>query len=109
MGKVQSIVNRHRDEAALEMHEQIEAGILQEVNNAAIEEFGVIRAVTAIGKFLSANAFRGLQQWLDQGKYKAFGYSDITHFLNECPRSPMTKNQYYDRLALIEREGDEGY
>lgn len=109
MAKVESIVNRHRDAASEELHEQVEENITQAMHAAAVEEFGAIRAITSLGKFLSANAFRGLQKWLEDGKYRSYGFPDITHFLNEHPNSPMSKNQYYDRLAVLEKEGDDGY
>lgn len=107
--KLAKVLDGHREEVAEDLHGEIAARIEQDQIISAGEEFGAIRAAGAIGQHLSAAAFRGLQQWLEAGNYRLYGYEDITHFLNEYPKSPMRKNQYYDRLALIESEGDQAF
>jgi hypothetical protein len=104
--------------------ERIERG-LQVVENTAVKSLesastraklieasqllGAVRATNTLGRNIAAQSFRGLMLFRDRKDHEAFGFERFDDFLNEHPQSPMTKNQFYDRLNVIEREGDEAF
>jgi cell division protein FtsB len=59
----------------------------------------------AIAANLSAQTILALQRFQQEKKHEALGYDTFDKFLNESPYSPMTKPQYYDRLAIVTKHG----
>lgn len=72
----------------------------------AHEMFGAIRAVHNLGKMLSAQSLHALQMFQQQKGHEEYGFSSFDEFLDGYENSPMTKNQYYDRIKLLKKEGD---
>jgi hypothetical protein len=67
---------------------------------------GAVQAGLNISKSVSARSIRVLQDFLEAKGYEAFGHESLTDFLNNSPHSPMSKSQYYDRLEILDKEGD---
>jgi len=61
----------------------------------------------AISTNLTAQTIRALEHFQAEGQYKSLGYTTFVDFLEKSEYSPMSKRQYYDRLALIREHGDE--
>ncbi len=72
----------------------------------ALMKMGGINAVNGLSIALSAQVMRALQECQDEKIHENFGYQRFADFLDNWPHSPMTKNQYYDRIKLLENEGD---
>lgn len=58
---------------------------------------------------LSSQEVRALEQFQQSKGFEALGYQTFVDFLEKSEYSPMSKRQYYDRLALIREHGDEIY
>ena len=73
---------------------------------------GAITAMDAIAmslsSTLSSQALRGLEKIEQEKLYLSLGYETFVEFLNSDD-SPVTKNQYYDRIKLLNSEGDQLY
>ncbi len=63
----------------------------------------------AISANLDAQTVRALETFQKEKMFKALGFDTFDKFLDESEFSPMSKRQYYDRLALIRGHGDEIY
>ncbi len=81
--------------------------------NAALvqsgQRLGAIRVTQNLGQHISAQSFRALILFRDEKDFEALGFARFDDFLNQHPDSPMTKNQFYDRLNALEREGDSAF
>lgn len=67
---------------------------------------GGIKAADRISSALGAETMRALIRFQNEERYKRLGFDNFVGFLNNYESSPMTKNQFYDRKALLEKEGD---
>lgn len=72
----------------------------------AAQALGAVRATLAIGRTLTRGAFQRFHQLVKTEEFKVLGYDTVVDFFSSDD-SPMTKNQYYDRLNALEREGSE--
>jgi hypothetical protein len=104
--KVQDIRERARDEIATAEWSQAmdERRIYRTIDDAQM--LGAVKATMSIGRTLAIGAFQRLRKMIEDETYKSFGYATAVDFLNS-EHSPLTKNQYYDRLAAVTREGEE--
>lgn len=75
----------------------------------ALVYLGGIGAISNLADKLSAQAIRALEVFEQSKGYKALGYDTFKDFLNESRYSPVSKNQYYDRLGALTQEGDAAY
>ena len=75
----------------------------------ALMYLGGIGAIKSLTDKLSAQAVRALEAFGESKAYELLGFKTFADFLNESPYSPLTKNQYYDRLNALEAEGDAAY
>lgn len=73
------------------------------------ELVGASRLAQKLADTLGAQNMRALEFLQDSRSYEAYGYKTFAEFLDNCPSSPMTKNQYYDRKKLLEIEGDQEF
>ncbi len=67
---------------------------------------GAAGALLTVSQKLNAEFIHMLEQFAETKGHNALGFSNFDSFLDESPYSPMTSNQYRDRKALLEREGD---
>lgn len=87
---------------------------LEKQDNAARESdsqllwqiVGGVKVSRSLVENLSAQTMRAMKRIEEDKLYRAAGFPDFASFL-ASPNSPMTKNQYYDRLKLLENEGSE--
>jgi hypothetical protein len=87
--------------------ENLEAAHRQSTMSDALQLLGAIRATQTLGRSISAQSFRALMKFRDEGGHVALGFERFDDFLNNFPTSPMSKHQFYDRLKAIESEGDD--
>lgn len=73
------------------------------------EIMGAARLADEMVKQLSSQAMRVLQAFRDEKGYLAYGHKNFDDFLDNHPRSPMTRHQFYDREKLLGIEGDGGF
>lgn len=73
---------------------------------------GAITAMDALARSFSASmssqALRGLEKIEQEKLYLSLGYETFVEFLNSDD-SPVTKSQYYERIKLLNSEGDQLY
>ncbi len=76
---------------------------------STLEMFGSIRTFQQLANVFSAQFIRGLQLFQQREGYKSFGFSSMDDFLNEYENSPIKKTAYYEKLHLLEKEGDAAF
>ena len=79
----------------------------QELLALAVDSSRTLGAISAIGRLgagLAAQAFQEFEDWLAKKRYLEMGFANEVDFLNSS-LSPMTKNRYFDRKRLLEKEG----
>jgi len=96
-----------------ELDTQQEIEIDENFKREAFMAIGMIAAVPAIVKSINAHLgskhILALREFQERKLYKGFGHDNFADFLTNSPHSPMTKNQYFDRLNLMLKEGEETY
>jgi hypothetical protein len=83
----------------------------QQVIQASMLVGGAVALETVgrkIAEQLSSATFRALEQLAETEAYKALGFETFVDFLNSS-YSPLNKSQFYERKALLEREGDQTF
>ena len=104
--KVQNIRDNARDQIAeAEWSEAMEGRAFQRAIDEA-QTLGAVKATISIGRTLAIGGFQRLRKFIDDESFKSLGFNTAVDFLNS-DRSPLTKNQYYDRLAVLNKEGEE--
>lgn len=106
-------IDRVKDEHA----EQEFQALLKNADESAIRDtifiLGQIkhndRIANAFHANLSAQSIRALETVQKLKRHEVMGYATFEQLLTESPYSPMSKRQYYDRLALLRKHGDEIY
>ncbi|HYG09844.1 MAG TPA: hypothetical protein VD835_07725 [Pyrinomonadaceae bacterium] len=58
-----------------------------------------------ISRYCNAEGMRALARFAEIKGYKALGFDSFDEFLDKYPRVPMTRGQYYERKALLDKEG----
>ena len=106
MRKTQSAAENGKELVTQKAQESLTVARISEEAADALKLLGAVQAGLNISKSVSARSIRALQSFLDSEGYKVLGHDNLTDFLNNSPHSPMTKNQYYDRLEILDREGD---
>jgi hypothetical protein len=66
---------------------------------------GGFNAASKIAQVINSELMRGLEIFQEERIWAALGFANMVDFLNS-ERSPMSKAQYYERKALLEKEGD---
>lgn len=98
-----------KDEDAQEHFEKLKAYHDESATNEAIFILGRIRQNEHVGEAiyanLSAQTVIATERFLKEKKYEALGFKTGDDFLNNSAYSPMTKHQYYDRLAMVNKHG----
>lgn len=106
-------ISQLKDEHAAEIVDQRNAADETKAQMEAMFFLGRVKQIDhdarAVATALSAQAIRALEHFLGEHKYKVLGYQTGVDFLEKSEYSPMSKRQYYDRLALIREHGDEIY
>lgn len=107
--KIDEVKDSHAAELVDKRAEQHE----EHTKNEALFFLGRVKQnehlAVAISTNLTAQTIRALEHFQQEDGYKALGYATFVDFLEKSEYSPMSKRQYYDRLALIRDNGDEIY
>lgn len=100
--KIREVEDQHAEETLqnhLQNHSQ------QEMTKAAFA-IGAIAAISNLSRVLSSKSMRDLMIFQEMKMHETLGFSRFDDFLNESEYSPMTKSQFYERKAVLEKEGD---
>lgn len=102
-----------KNEEALVKAEKIESMALTNEQNDVVFFLGKLQGAKQVTqglmRLISAQVVGALEQLQQEEKYKLFGHETFVDFLNNSPYSPMKKDEYYDRKALLEKEGETTY
>lgn len=105
--KLQERIRKVQDEHAgeqlqshLELHKQID-------RDRALLLLGGFKTASRIAHAINSEVMRSLEMFQQERIYEAFGYERFVDFLDNCEHSPMSKTQYYERKALLDKEGDQ--
>lgn len=106
-------IDRAKDEHADEEFNKLKNYHEEQAFTEAIFILGRIKQndhlAGAIAATLSAQTMRALERFQQEKKFKALGFPTFDKFLDESPHSTMTKNQYYQRMALVRKLGDDPF
>jgi hypothetical protein len=94
------------DNTGTQLQREFDAAKEAAERDAMLIMLGRAQASDSISVTLSAQVIRGLEFIEETKKYRTLGYERFTDFLKHCGLSNMTKNRYYDRKKLLDREGD---
>lgn len=93
-------------QTAIEHHAEATGSIL---HTDALFMLGGLGAINRLSEKLAAQTIRALEAFGEAKGYESLGYQTMVEFLDQCPHSPLTKHQFYDRKAALEIEGDAAY
>jgi hypothetical protein len=83
-------------------------GSEEKLRQARMMEFvGAALALGQLAQSLSAQTIKAWETFQQQEGYKAYGCKTWVDFLENHPAMGLTKNQYYDRKNLLDKEGEE--
>lgn len=68
---------------------------------------GGVTVAKKVAASLNAEAIKTLSRFQEQKMHEDLGYATFVDFLTESEYSPLTKTQFYEGKALLEKEGDE--
>lgn len=77
----------------------------QQARDRAMQLVGGFKTAAKIAQVIDTEWMRGLERFQEQREYLSLGYATMVDFLGSDD-SPVTKSQYYERKALLEKEGD---
>lgn len=81
---------------------------IETAKNVSIIEFiGGAKVISKLTAALNSQLLIGLKQFQEQEGYRAYNCQTWVQFLKEHPELDLSKNQYYDRIKLLENEGAE--
>jgi hypothetical protein len=99
-------IEQGKETVALQASSHLAASQLTDQMVEGLKLLGAVQAGLNISRSVSARLVRVLQEFIEAKAYEAFGRDTLTDFLNNSPHSPMSKNQYYERLEILDKEGD---
>ena len=100
--RLDEIVDEHADEAVAAHRAQVD----REARDRSLLLLGGFRAAQQIANAINSEVMRALEIFQTERMYQAFGYDRFVDFLEEYAHAPMSKAQYYERKALLDKEGD---
>jgi hypothetical protein len=102
-----------KNEEAIVKADKIEALALTNEQTDQAHFLGLLQGARELArgldKLVSAQVVNALDQFQKEERYKLFGHLTFVEFLNQSAYSPMKKDEYYDRKALLEKEGESTY
>lgn len=104
--KLQQRIRQVEEEAADEQLTSHLAEHKQRARDRALMLVGGFKAASKIAKVIDSEVMRGLEIFQKDEIYLSLGFLTMVDFLNS-DQSPLTKSQYYERKALLEKEGDQ--
>jgi hypothetical protein len=69
---------------------------------------GKVLALSSIRRAINSQELLGLKLFQSEERYKDLGFDNFVEFLNS-EHSPCTKSQYYERIKLLDSEGEQTF
>lgn len=79
----------------------------QKANVEIYEVIGAAKVINRLTTSLTSQLLLTLKRFQENESYKAYGCDTWVQFLKEHPELDLSKNQYYDRIKVLEAEGAE--
>jgi len=105
--KLAKKIREAEDEVAAEIESSRLEEFAAENQNRALFILGGVTVTNRLADALGSEAIKTLLRFQDEQLYLALGYSKMVDFLSESEFAPMSKQQFYDRKALLEKEGEQ--
>lgn len=109
MDKLQTRIRAVEEEHAQEI---VADNFKQHDENRKAKAFLVLGGFLAVDKVtraLSSELMRAMIKFQEEKLYEPLGFDNFVDFLNNSDYAPMTKNQFYERKAVLEKEGDHAF
>lgn len=106
MDKLQERIREVEEEFAGEMVARNIEFHTQKFKEDSLVLLGAIRATDRWATLMSSGAMKALIRFQEEKRHEAFGYDRFAYFLAKSEHAPMTKAQFYERKALLEKEGE---
>lgn len=106
MNKLDKRLREVQDEHAEEFWQEHIDAHQRRAEQAALFVLGGIRAVDRAASALSSECLRALIRFQEEKRHEALGFERFADFLDESEYSPMSKAQFYERKAVLDKEGD---
>ena len=106
MDKLAKRIREIEEEHAEEFLQEHIAQHDQAARDRALMIAGGFRTALKISAAINSEVMRALELFQEERLYTSFGYERFAEFLDQSEFSPMTKAQYYERKAILDKEGD---
>lgn len=106
MDKLTKKIREVQEEHAEEFVQEHLAHHKQADRDRALLIAGGFKTALKISAAIGSEVMRALEQFQEERLYASFGYDRFADFLDDSEFSPMSKAQYYERKAILDREGD---
>jgi len=104
--KLQNKLRAAEEQAAEEMVSERLDDFRQEDRDRALFILGGINIADRVAESLGSEAIKAMINFQEQQLYLALGYRTFVDFLANSEFTRMTRQQFYDRKNLLEKEGD---
>lgn len=104
--KLQERLRKVEDEHAEEV---VATGLVEHRQTGRDRAMFVLGGINIAGKVaaaLDSDAIKALITFQEEKMHEALGFETFVQFLNDSEYAPMSKTQFYDRKAILEKEGE---
>lgn len=105
--KLERRMREVQDEVAEEFLEEHLAAHNERDRERALLLVGGFRTALKIASAINSEVMRSLEVFQEGRLYQGLGFERFVDFLDQSEHSPMSKAQYYERRAILEKEGDQ--
>jgi hypothetical protein len=105
--RLQKRIDEVEDQHAEEVVQEHLAHHRDRAFREALHLSGGFKVAAKLVKVIDTELMRGLERFQEEKRHEALGYQRFVEFLDQSEYSPMSKAQYYERRALLEKEGDQ--
>lgn len=107
--KLSKKIREVEDEHAEQVEKAIQSKHEKDQHERAMFLMGGISSVDRVSQNLSSQVMTALINFQKENMHEALGFTRFADFLDKSPYSPMSKNDFYRRKEVFEREGSELY
>ncbi len=107
--KLSKKIAEAEDEIAGEIVDSRSASQLEADKMRAMFVLGGINIADRVSESLGSEAIKAMIKFQEEKLYLALGYDTFVDFLNNSEFTRITKQQFYDRKALFEKEGEAAF
>ncbi len=104
-GKMKDKLEKLKEDHQIEVHKMRVADATDSRKARAFMFLGGVHAVNKLVKSLDSNFLRGIQAIEEEKLYVDLGFDVFVDFL-DSEYSPMSKSTYYNKIKILETEGD---